>query len=83
MLLNQSANIPEHAICCGQVFQRGEEIQKSTNVLKIYIYYWILHNPQDVQSPIENDFLKVFIGGHSEKQMAIKKFITHVCPRTT
>ena len=33
------------------------------------LYNWIMHHPQDVQSPIVNDCLKVNIGGHTEPQL--------------
>ena len=39
-----------------------EEIRK-------YIYDWIIHHVQVVQSPIANDFLKVRIDGYTEPQL--------------
>ena len=37
--------------------------------IKKYLYNWILHHPQVVQSPIVNDCLKVNIDGHNEPQL--------------
>ena len=34
-----------------------------------YIYNWIIHHPQVVQSPIFNDCLKVNIYGHTGPQL--------------
>ena len=34
-----------------------------------YLYIWIMHHPQVVQSPIVNDYLKVKIDGHTEPQL--------------
>ena len=36
--------------------------------IKKYLYNWIMHHPQVVQSPIVNDFLKVKIYGYTEPQ---------------
>ena len=35
--------------------------------IKQGVYNWILLHPQVVQSPIENDFLKVSVDGHTKK----------------
>ena len=37
--------------------------------IKKYIYNWIMHHPQVVQSPIFNNGLKVKIDGHTELQL--------------
>ena len=43
----------------------SEELSKS-------LYNWIIHHPQVVQSPIENDCLKVKIDGYNEQQLVQK-----------
>ena len=42
---------------------------KINDSIKKYIYNWIIHHPQVVQSPIFNDCLKVKIDGHTEPQL--------------
>ena len=37
--------------------------------IKNYLYNWIMHNPQVLQSLIFNDFMKVNIDGHIEPQI--------------
>ena len=37
-----------------------------------YLFNWILQNPQVVQPPITNNFLKVSIDGHTEPQLGPK-----------
>ena len=39
---------------------------KTSARVKTDLYDFILQHPQFLQSPIENDCLKVYIGGHSE-----------------
>ena len=51
----------------------SEEIKKS-------LYNWIINNPQVVQSPTENDFLKVQIDGYTELQL-VPKLLLHVSVR--
>ena len=42
-----------------------EQINKS-------LYNWIMHHPQVVQSPIENNCLKMKIDGNTEPQLVTK-----------
>ena len=51
----------------------NEQINKSS-------YNWIIHNPQVVQSPIVNDFLKLNIDGHTEPQL-VPKYLLQVSVR--
>ena len=45
---------------------------KTDKQIKKYLYNWIMHHSQVVQSPIANDCLKVKIDGHAEPQMVPK-----------
>ena len=40
--------------------------------IKKYLYNWIMHHPQVVQSPIVNGCMKVEIDGHTEPQLVPK-----------
>ena len=42
---------------------------KIKNQINKFLYNWIMHHPQVVQSQIFNDFLKVNIDGHTELQL--------------
>ena len=48
--------------------------------IKKYLYNWIMHHPQVVQSPLVNDCLKVKIDGHSEPKM-VPELLFHVYVR--
>ena len=39
---------------------------------KKFLYNWIMHHPQFVQSPIVNDFLKVKLDGHTKPHLVPK-----------
>ena len=71
MLLNQSAKLSEQAICCGQVLLRDMDI-KINACAKTALYDWILQHSQVVQSVIANGCRKVYIDGHSGKQVIPK-----------
>ena len=43
---------------------------KINEQIKKYLYNWIMHHPQVVQSPIFNDCLKVNIDGHTEPHIS-------------
>ena len=43
--------------------------------IKKYLYNWIMHHPQVVQSPITNDRLKVKIDGYTEPQLFQKTLL--------
>ena len=53
---------------------------KINEEIKNYLYNWIMHHPQFLQSPIVNDFLKVKIDGHNEPQL-VPKFLLQVYVR--
>ena len=42
---------------------------KISEQIKKYLYNWIMHHPQVVQSTIANDFLKVKFDGYTEPQL--------------
>ena len=48
--------------------------------VKTAIYDWIIQHTQVVQQPIENDCLKVSIGGHYETQL-VPNFLSQVYAR--
>ena len=48
--------------------------------IKKYLYNWVVHHPQVVQSPIFNDFLKVEIDGRIEPKL-VPKFLLYVSVR--
>ena len=52
-------------MCCGLVFQRFKYIEIG-DCVKRYLYDWILHHTQVIQSPIENYFHKVSIDSYYE-----------------
>ena len=54
---------------CGKTLQSGVVIQKINKKIIESLYHWILHYPQVVQYPIENDCLYVSIDGNSEKKL--------------
>ena len=58
--------------------QKGHS--KLSEMIRKSLYNWILHHPQVVQSPIENNYLKVKIDGYTERQLFPKK-VLHVCVR--
>ena len=45
---------------------------KINDQIKKYLYYWIMHHPQVVKSPIVNDFMTLKIDGHNEPQLVPK-----------
>ena len=45
---------------------------KINDQIKNYLYNWIMHHLQVLQSPISNDCLKVKIDGHIEPQLVPK-----------
>ena len=57
-------------LCSSVPKSRGHT--KINEQVKKYLYNWILQHTQVVQSPIENDFVKVSIDGHCETKLAPK-----------
>ena len=45
---------------------------KINDQIKKYLYNWVMHHSQVVQSPIVNDCMKVNIDGHTEPQLVPK-----------
>ena len=60
--------------------QKRKVNSKIDEQIKKYIYNWIMHTQQVVQSPIVNDCLKVKIDSHTETQLVPKLFL-HVSVR--
>ena len=58
--------------------QKQKWDSKIKNHIKQFLYNWIMHHPQVVQSPIPNDCLKVKIDGHTKLKLVSKKFATGV-----
>ena len=52
--------------------QKQKGHSKISEEIKKYLYNWVIHHPQVVQSPIANDFLKVKIYGYTEPQIVPK-----------
>ena len=52
--------------------QKRKVNSKIYEQIKKYIYNWIMHHPQVVQSPIANDCLKVKIDGYTEPKLVPK-----------
>ena len=52
--------------------QKQKGHSKISEEIKKYLYNWIMHHPQVVQSPISNDSLKVKIDGYTEPQLVPK-----------
>ena len=53
---------------------------KISEKIKKSLYIWIMHHQQVVQSPIENDCLKVKIDGYTELQL-VPNFLLNVSAR--
>ena len=53
---------------------------KINEQIKKYLYNWIIHHPQVVQSPIANNGLKVKIDGYTKPQL-VPKFLFQVSIR--
>ena len=68
VLINQSARQSEQSVSCVPKFKRFRSIQKTNEHVYSEFYYWILHHPQNFQSPIANDCLKITI---DEKNTAV------------
>ena len=69
--LNQSTNKSDMKVCCSKVYQRGRDIQKSSNRLKT-LYNCIIQHPQVMQSQIGNYCLKLSIWVQVEPQLVPK-----------
>ena len=52
--------------------QKQKGNSKIDDQIKEYLYNWIMHHPQVLQSPIVNDFMKVKIDGPTESQLVTK-----------
>ena len=68
--MDEDWEIPKHF----RSIQAGYSIQKQIGHLKNAsvkqaLYNWVSHHPQVVQSPTDNDCLKVSIDGQNEKQL--------------
>ena len=53
-------------------FTKEARTYKNKSTGKKYLYDWILHHPQIVQSPISNYCIKASIDSHSETQLVPK-----------
>ena len=60
-----------------KIAKRALKISKQ---IKKYLYNWIMHHPQVVQSPSANGCLKVNIYGYTELQL-VPKLLLHVSVR--
>ena len=60
--------------------QKRKGHSKIDEQIKKSLYNWIMHHPQVVQSPIENDFIKVNMDGYTEPKI-VPKFLLHVSIR--
>ena len=68
MPISQSKKQSQMVLCCGTVFQRGKDTENISTGKKS-LYNWILKHPYVVQSPIENDCLKLSIDSQVETQL--------------
>ena len=64
--LGKSIRQSKNSMCCGHILKSDRDIQEKQRFTDA-LYYWILHNPQVVQSPIENNCICVSIDGNSKK----------------
>ena len=79
-LQNSNAESLKWVIACRPIIKKRKGNSKTNEQIKRYLYAWLTHNPQVVQSTISNDCLKVMFDDQTEPQL-VPKLLLHVSVR--